>query len=48
MKDEKRNITEDKQVFKYKYGRFKNQRDNWSYSLEVTFENDRVTSFKDL
>jgi hypothetical protein len=46
--DEKRNITEDKQVFKYKYGRSKNQRDNWSYSLEVTFENDRVTSFKDL
>ena len=46
--DKKSNITKDKQVFKYKYGRSINQRDNWSYGLEVTFENNRVTSFKDL
>ena len=28
--------------------RFENQRGNWSYELEVTFEDDRVTAFKDL
>ena len=46
--DEKRNISAGKTTLKYKYGRYENQRGNWSYELEVTFENDRVTAFKDL
>tara|TARA_B110000196_G_scaffold32491_1_gene24523 strand:+ start:139 stop:504 length:366 start_codon:yes stop_codon:yes gene_type:complete len=46
--DEKRNVSANKTTFKYKYGRSLNQRDNWSYELEVTFINDRVTAFKDL
>ena len=46
--DEKSKVTADKTTLKYKYGRFENQRGNWSYELEVTFENDRVTSFRDL
>ena len=46
--DEKRNESADKITLKYKYGRYENQRGNWSYELEVTFENDRVTAFKDL
>ena len=46
--DEKRNVSADKTTLKYKYGRYENQRGNWSYELEVTFENDRVTAFKDL
>ena len=46
--DEKRNVSANKTTLKYKYGRSLNQRDNWSYELEVTFINDRVTAFKDL
>lgn len=46
--DEKRNISPDKETFKYKYGKFTTSRGNKRYKLEVTYENDRVVSFKDL
>jgi len=46
--DEKRNVSIKKTTLKYVFGRFENQRGNWSYELEVTFEDDRVISFKDL
>tara|TARA_B100001121_G_scaffold155959_1_gene136327 strand:- start:491 stop:1357 length:867 start_codon:yes stop_codon:yes gene_type:complete len=46
--DEKRNISADKETYKYKYGMFTTSRGNKRYKLEVTYENDRVVSFKDL
>ena len=46
--DEKRNISADKETYKYKYGKFTTSRGNKRYKLEVTYENDRVVSFKDL
>ena len=46
--DEKRNISSDKETYKYKYGKFTTSRGNERYELEVTYENDRVVSFKDL
>ena len=46
--DEKRNISPDKETYKYKYGKFTTSRGNKRYKLEVTYENDRVVSFKDL
>ena len=46
--DEKRNISADKETYKYKYGKFTTSRGNERYKLEVTYENDRVVSFKDL
>tara|TARA_B110000196_G_scaffold257113_1_gene227470 strand:- start:16 stop:660 length:645 start_codon:yes stop_codon:yes gene_type:complete len=46
--DEKRNVSADKTTLKYKYGQSLNQKGNWSYELEVTFVDDRVTAFKDL
>jgi len=46
--EEKRNITKDKTVLKYKFGRSKNSRGNWAYDMEITFVNNRVTAFKDL
>jgi len=46
--DEKRNVSANKTTLKYKYGQSLNQKDNWSYELEVTFVDDRVTAFKDL
>ena len=46
--DEKRNISADKETYKYKYGKFTTSRGNERYKLEVTYENNRVVSFKDL
>ena len=46
--DEKRNVSAKNTILKYKYGQSRNQKGNWSYELEVTFEDDRVTAFKDL
>lgn len=46
--DEKRNISADKETYKYKYGKFSTSRGNKRYKLEVTYENDKVVSFKDL
>ena len=46
--DEKRNISADKETYKYKYGMFTTSRGNKRYKLEVTYENERVVSFKDL
>jgi hypothetical protein len=48
--EEKRNVSANKTTLKYKYGqsRSRNQRGTWSYDLEVTFVDDRVTAFKDL
>ena len=46
--DEKRNVSANKTTLKYKYGQSLNQKGNWSYELEVTFVDDRVTAFKDL
>jgi hypothetical protein len=46
--EEKRNITKDKTVLKYKFGRRKNSRGNWAYDMEITFVDNRVTAFRDL
>ena len=46
--EEKRKVTADKTTLKYKYGRSKNSRGNWSYKMEITFENNLVIAFKDL
>ena len=46
--DEKRNISADQEIYKYKYGKFTTPRGSVRYKLEVTYEDDRVTSFKDL
>ena len=46
--EEKRNITKDKTVLKYKFGRSENLRGNWAYDMEITFVDNRVTAFKDL
>jgi len=46
--DEKRNISADKETYKYKYGSFTTSRGNIRYKLEVTYENNRVISFRDL
>ena len=46
--DEKRNISADKEIYKYKYGKYNSARNKTRYKLEVTYQDDRVISFKDL
>lgn len=46
--DEKRNITKDKSIIKYKYGPYTNQRGNTQYKMEISYEDDRVVGFRDL
>ena len=46
--DEKRNVTKDKIITKYKYGQYKNSRGNTKYTMEISYKDDRVVSFRDL
>lgn len=46
--DEKRTISKEKEILKYKYGKYKSSRGNTKYKLQVTYIDDRVDSFKDL
>ena len=46
--DLKEKVSSEKKIYKLKYGQSVNQRGNYSYKLEVTYENDRVVAFKDL
>ena len=46
--DKKVNVSKNQEVIKYKYLPFKNSRGNTNYKLEVTYTDNRVTSFKDI
>jgi len=46
--EEKRSISKEKEILKYKYGKYKSSRGNTKYKLQVTYIDDRVDSFKDL
>ena len=46
--DRKRQVTKDSVKEDYKYGRRQNRQGNWSYDLEVKYEDNLVISFRDL
>tara|TARA_B100000900_G_scaffold263166_1_gene224415 strand:- start:459 stop:1184 length:726 start_codon:yes stop_codon:yes gene_type:complete len=46
--EEKRSISKEKEILKYKYGKYKSSRGNTKYKLQVTYIDDRVDSYKDL
>ncbi len=46
--EEKRTISKEKEILKYKYGKYKSSRGNTKYKLQVTYIDDRVDSYKDL
>ncbi|MDC0586671.1 hypothetical protein OAP06_02855 [Gammaproteobacteria bacterium] len=46
--DRKRQVTKDSVKEDYKYGRRKNRQGNYSYDLEIKYEDNLVISFRDL